>query len=95
MDAPGYKQVLIRPQLPEGLEWVNVSKETPYGKVRSSWRVEADRIVFEVSVPTNSSASFILPIHSEECQLNGRSINVEQDTLTLESGDHQIVIARP
>ena len=95
LDAPGYKQVLIRPQLPEGLEWVNVSKETPYGKVRSSWRVEADRIVFEVSVPTNSSASFILPIHSEECQLNGRSINVEQDTLTLESGDHQIVIARP
>lgn len=95
LDAPGYKQVVIRPQLPEGLEWVDVSKETPYGKVRSAWHVEADRIVFEVSVPTNSSASFILPIHSEECQLNGKSVNVGQDTLMLESGDHQIVIARP
>ena len=35
-DAPGYRHVTIDPQVPEGLEWVKVSMETPYGTIRVS-----------------------------------------------------------
>ena len=33
-DEPGYRHVIIDPQVPEGLEWVKVSLETPYGTIR-------------------------------------------------------------
>ena len=33
-DEPGYRHVTIDPQVPEGLEWVKVSQETPYGTIR-------------------------------------------------------------
>ena len=32
-DAPGYKHVIINPQIPEGLERVDVTQETPYGTI--------------------------------------------------------------
>ena len=35
-DAPGCRHVTIDPQVPEGLEWVKVSMETPYGTIRVS-----------------------------------------------------------
>ena len=32
-DEPGYRHLKIEPQVPEGLEWVCVTQETPYGPV--------------------------------------------------------------
>ena len=34
---PGYRKVLIDPQMPEGIKWVNVTKETPYGTITVKW----------------------------------------------------------
>lgn len=32
-DEPGYRHVTICPQVPQGLEWVNVTQDTPQGKI--------------------------------------------------------------
>ena len=32
-DAPGYKHIILNPQIPEGLEEVNVTQKTPYGTI--------------------------------------------------------------
>ncbi len=32
-DAPGYRHIILDPQVPEGLDSVEVTQETPYGKV--------------------------------------------------------------
>lgn len=34
---PGYRKVLIDPQMPKGVDWVKVTKETPYGTIKVSW----------------------------------------------------------
>ena len=34
---PGYRKVLIDPQMPKGLNWVNVTKDTPYGTIKVKW----------------------------------------------------------
>ena len=46
----GYKSVIIRPQLPAGVEWVKSSKKSPYGEICSSWRAEDNRVVFYKSL---------------------------------------------
>ena len=93
-DAPGYKEILIRPQLPEGMEWVKVSKETPYGEVCSSWKVEADSVVFSLRIPANASARFVCPFEAKECLLNGVPTAFEEGALALQSGDYEIVLKR-
>lgn len=43
---PGYRRIRIAPQVPEGLEWVHVSQQTPYGPV--SVRREGRSLHFEI-----------------------------------------------
>ncbi|MGQ9592105.1 MAG: family 78 glycoside hydrolase catalytic domain, partial [Planctomycetota bacterium] len=62
-EAPGYRRFRIEPWIPEGpgLEWVQGRLESPYGTIRSSWRVSDGRIELEVSVPANSEATVLIP----------------------------------
>lgn len=90
--APGFKHVILRPQLPQGVEWVKTSKQTPYGKVRSEWRVEGDKMIFDVEIPANATATFYAPAAAAECVVDGQSVKLTDNTLKLNSGAYQIVI---
>lgn len=50
--APGYREVIVNPQCPEGIDWVRVSKETPYGTLRVSWQRTPDGIQVDVDAPS-------------------------------------------
>ena len=58
---PGYEHVFIKPQLVQGLTHVKVSKPTPYGDIRSEWKVEGKIFRLSVSVPFGASATITLP----------------------------------
>ena len=49
---PGCRRVLIDPQVPEGLEWVRVKRDTPYGTIT----VERQGEHLKVSVPVGVTA---------------------------------------
>lgn len=93
--AAGFKHTIVRPQLPQGVEWVKSSKITPYGKVRSEWHVEADKATFDIEIPANSTATFHSPFKAATCTANGQSTKLsESNTLELGSGVYQIVISK-
>jgi len=50
--APGYRQVRIVPQVPQGLEWVRVTRNTPYGPIT----VYRNGSALEVDVPVGVTA---------------------------------------
>ena len=92
--AAGFKHVVLRPQLPSAVEWVKAAKETPYGKVRSEWQQQQDKLVFDIEIPANSSATFYSPIAATECELNGQKAELANGAIELCSGVHQIVITK-
>ncbi|MGN1214878.1 MAG: family 78 glycoside hydrolase catalytic domain, partial [Candidatus Cryptobacteroides sp.] len=52
-----YRHVRIEPQFPEGLEWVRVSQETPYGTICVAWkRSGALKADLHVEIPAGISA---------------------------------------
>lgn len=53
---PGYKTVLIDPQCPEGIDWVKVSRETPYGTIKVEWRREKHGVKTLVELPNGVKA---------------------------------------
>ena len=93
-NAPGFKNVIVRPQIPTGVEWVKTSKLTPYGKVRSEWRVDGDKMIFEIEIPTNSTATFHSPVAAAECTINGASVAMNGNAISLASGVHKIEISK-
>ncbi|MBC7807935.1 MAG: alpha-L-rhamnosidase, partial [Akkermansiaceae bacterium] len=59
---PGYKHIVLKP-LPfgSGLTRARAHLETVYGRVDSSWRFEADTLIWEITVPPNTAATAYLP----------------------------------
>lgn len=49
--APGYREVIIAPQCPAGIDWVRVTKDTPYGTLRVQWQRTDEGIQVDVDAP--------------------------------------------
>ena len=59
--SDGYKSFTISPQFDCGLEYVNVSVKTPFGKLVSDWRInENNTITVKVIIPQGTNAKIIL-----------------------------------
>ncbi|MBV9867611.1 MAG: family 78 glycoside hydrolase catalytic domain [Abitibacteriaceae bacterium] len=65
--APGYSAIMINPQLPHGLTFVETSFKTLLGTVQSNWRIEnppgttKPRFHLQVTVPPTAIAEVHLP----------------------------------
>lgn len=58
---PGYKHFFIQPEPGGPLEWARAELETPYGKATSSWKKEGDKLIMEITVPPNTTATILFP----------------------------------
>lgn len=57
----GYESFTISPQLDCGLEYVNVSVKTPFGKLVSNWKINDDKtITVKIAIPEGTNAKIIL-----------------------------------
>jgi alpha-L-rhamnosidase len=59
--APGYKHFFLAPQFTTRLKYVRATLDTPYGVIASSWRNQGGQILYDVTVPPNTSATIVLP----------------------------------
>ena len=71
---PGYKRFRLHPQFTSRLSSVKAALESPYGRIASEWRVRSGRILYDVTVPPNTSAELILPAPSREVRQSGRPL---------------------
>lgn len=54
---PGFENIIIRPHFPRGLEWAEASLRTVRGTVRSAWHRDGNRVILEVTIPLNTTAT--------------------------------------
>lgn len=61
-DNPGFRHVNIRPFFPDGLNSLDVERDTPFGSLSTSWhRTDDGRIHYTVSIPEAMTAHITLP----------------------------------
>ncbi len=68
-NSVGYKHLLIHPCVVRGLDQVEVTFNTPYGEVLSSWVNRDDKFSLTVKIPVNSDAMVILPFKGKSMKL--------------------------
>jgi hypothetical protein len=59
--APGYKQVIIKPDLMNGLGWAQATHESPYGTISSAWQLNGQAATLNVTIPPNTTGKIYLP----------------------------------
>ncbi len=94
-DIPGFKKVVIAPRPGGGVDWSQARYRSPYGLVRCEWR-RTNQLEVDVEIPSNSSASVLLPSKAQDHVTEGgcavaesegvRSVTSEGDSLSIEIG---------
>ena len=59
-DQPGFRNILIEPHFVTGLTHFEARHTGPYGEIVSSWKREANKIIYTVVIPANSTATLNL-----------------------------------
>ncbi|MDR2472386.1 MAG: glycoside hydrolase family 78 protein [Tannerella sp.] len=85
-DAPGYRKIIIQPQIPAGVTWAKTTKETPYGTVSTSWRLNGKVFEMEVIIPIGSTAVVITHQAVNNLTVNGSPSNAQN--VELPSGKY-------
>ena len=57
----GFKKITIRPLIGGGLTSAHASYECPYDTIKTSWRIDGNRLVLSVEVPVNTTAEIYVP----------------------------------
>lgn len=92
-DQPGFKEVLIAPQVPDGLSFVSAQTETPYGKIKSAWEATDEAIDYTISVSPNTTAEIALTCTpSQTVTEGGISIDKVEGILAHTRTSNQIVL---
>lgn len=60
-NSVGFKKINMNPVFPEGLNFVNASYNSVYGKIYSEWKKKDNNIEWNIEIPANTSAEITLP----------------------------------
>ena len=60
-DNPGFKNIIIKPEFIDDLDWAKGSYETWRGTVKSEWEKNGQAIDLRIEIPVNSTARVYLP----------------------------------
>jgi len=94
---PGYKHFFLAPQFTTRLTHVKATLDSPYGVIASGWRVEKDQVLYDVTIPPNSSATLELPVPPKEIKESGQPLQLPDDSVTklpLAAGTYHFSLAR-
>jgi alpha-L-rhamnosidase len=94
---PGYKHFFLEPQFTSRLSLVQATFNSPYGVIDSLWRADGGHLVYEATVPPNSSATLILPWTPSQVRRDGRPLAGSGATteVSLVAGTYQFVVPGP
>ena len=79
-DGPGYKHIKVKPHPGGGITNANASLQTYYGTAAAGWKITGGKLLLDVEVPANTSATIYIPAASAEgIQESGQALSAVKD----------------
>lgn len=63
-EAPGFREIILKPEMVQGLDFVNASYKSDYGLIKSNWRKKGNIFTWEITIPANTKALVYIPASS-------------------------------
>jgi len=87
---PGFKHILLRPNFVDGLDHFEARHTGPYGEIVSSWKKNGKAIIYNVTIPANSSATIWFPAGKKVSEK--KSGPVVGETCEIDAGSYEFKI---
>lgn len=87
---PGFKHFILKPTFLPGLEWANVTYKSPYGCIKSEWKRSNNVLVWQVQVPSGTTADVDLHYYTQySVTLDGERVGRK---FLLPSGNYEVIL---
>jgi alpha-L-rhamnosidase len=90
---PGFKEFILAPSTPEGLEFVRSCYHSPFGQIMSNWERDKNGTCrFVIKIPPETRANVILPLDESQkikIEKEGKIVK-EEEIAGLRSGKFQL-----
>ncbi|SFE16877.1 alpha-L-rhamnosidase [Chitinophaga sp. CF118] len=86
-----FKEIIMQPTPVKGLDEVNASFHSMYGLIRSHWKKEPGRFIWNITIPANTTATVYIPAHVQnDVKSEGTFLRMQHDTAVFKigSGDY-------
>ena len=99
--APGFKKIIMKPDMIEGLDSVDASYQTNYGAIKSNWKKSANMFSWKISIPANTTAKIYLPAKDQKAVSEANNNIKKLKFITMEnqravyeigSGDYSFLV---
>ncbi len=60
-EGPGFKKIIIKPEVVGDLTWARASYNSVQGKIECNWKREGDNLSIKIKIPVNTSAKVYIP----------------------------------
>ncbi|MDR1381475.1 MAG: glycoside hydrolase family 78 protein [Tannerella sp.] len=90
--APGYRTFTVRPNVINRLTYAEASVQSPYGIIKSGWRKDGDRVIYDVTVPVGTAANIHLPATASRITENGQPLENIPEIRVMNRQDNESVI---
>jgi alpha-L-rhamnosidase len=87
-ESVGFKRFIMKPCPVEGLNRVTASYQSVRGKIKSAWKKEGGKILWNIAVPANATAVVYIPTADKEgITEGGANISSVKDIRFIETQD--------
>jgi alpha-L-rhamnosidase len=92
-ERPGFKHIVMRPETPSDLDFVNARHHTIYGPVISEWSRYGKGFRWHVRVPVNVTATLVLPAESAvSVRESGKPLNAARGVRMAGMRDGRVAV---
>ncbi|HEY3369785.1 MAG TPA: glycoside hydrolase family 78 protein [Prolixibacteraceae bacterium] len=85
---PGFKNIILKPNFVSGLNQFEAKYDSPYGTIVSSWEKSKGKILYQVTIPANSTATLYL--NAKKVTQSGKDLS-ENKLIRTEKNKDQLL----
>lgn len=64
-EKPGFKEIMMKPEIIDSLDFVKASYHSMHGLIKSEWVKEANMFSWNITIPGNSKAMIFIPANAK------------------------------
>jgi alpha-L-rhamnosidase len=93
-DGAGFEEIVMKPCIVEGLDYVKASYKSVRGLIKSEWKKTGEQFVWNITVPCNSTATVYIPVTADKNKVteNGKKASASKGVKFLRLTDKYRVL---
>jgi alpha-L-rhamnosidase len=91
-DTVGYKKITIKPHIGQKITQAAASYQTRYGKLAAGWKIENSKLLLDIEIPANTTATIYIPATGTEILENNSPLSTASGLQVVATEKEYVVV---